>query len=742
MIASPAQKPSNIRLSRLAVAVIALPLAVPAFANDEKMLSQMVVTDQREAQITRKESNIQKIVISEEEVERFGDATVGDVLRRLPGMTSTGPAGVAKDIRMRGLDKGYTQFLINGEVVPGAVQERQMQVDRLPADMIERIEIIRNPSAEYDAHGIGGTINIVLKNKIDDITRLRAAYGKNGNLDVGDAVAQWNRRIGDLDILFAASHTVGAEDVIEEKDTLNSSLAVASREYKPKPVRKTETLLTPRLVWHLGADRLTLDPYLSAGTEDKRERSEVRSVAGALTKEAGNNEDKVDQLMRFGGRYDGQASWGSWYAKAAVQQGTSDKDKYAPSRDLTKAVNQQWTVAKEREEISEDQLFIGAGVAVPLASHFLKAGVELRETAYEKRKLAWEAKDKASLGAAEAALAPKAAGQNDVYNIDESKQIVYFQDEWRIAERHWLTPGIRYETVSRDATDRLGNQRSGKESSPNPSLHYRWALSSNLNLRASMAQTVRFAKFDDVNPIIITASGAGAGLYTNPDKAGNADLRPEKATGLELGLEKYLANNAGVVGVNVYNRDVKDYIEKSIRLEGARYVQRPYNVGEAHFWGAEFDLRLPLLQKGAHMLTLLGSHAEMRGEVTKASTGAVQDVKDMPPRATNIGLNWMHRPSKWSAGMNLNHMPTFTVDTDNDDGVREVKTVKAMNTLDLYVTKVFGPLAELRLVAKNVLSVSKQEDKVKYNTNGTIKDGESKIERSQPTIFLTFESRF
>lgn len=50
-----------------------------------------------------------------------------------------------------------------------------MQVDRLPADMIERIEIIRNPTAEYDASGIGGTINIVLKNRADGVTRLRAA---------------------------------------------------------------------------------------------------------------------------------------------------------------------------------------------------------------------------------------------------------------------------------------------------------------------------------------------------------------------------------------------------------------------------------------------------------------------------------------------------------------------------------------------------------------------------------------
>lgn len=115
------------------------------------------------------------------------------MLRRLPGMTFTGPPGMTKDVRLRGLDKGYTQFLINGEPVAGAAPERQMQVDRLPADMIERIEIIRSPTAEYDAGGIGGAINIVLKNRAENLTRLRAAYGKNGRLDAGDVVGQWSR---------------------------------------------------------------------------------------------------------------------------------------------------------------------------------------------------------------------------------------------------------------------------------------------------------------------------------------------------------------------------------------------------------------------------------------------------------------------------------------------------------------------------------------------------------------------
>lgn len=711
--------------------------AMAQTAPDETggMLSAVTVTAdaQGDAQMERKNAILQKIVIGEEEVERYGDATVGDVLRRLPGMSFTGPAGVAKDVRMRGMDKGYTQFLINGEPVPGATQERQMQVDRLPADMIERIEIIRNPSAEFDASGIGGTINIVLKNRAEDLTRLRAAYGKNGNLDVGDVIGQWSRRFDNLDVVMALSHTVGAEDVVEDKDTLNASGTITAREHKPKPVKKTETLFTPRLAWRLGEDRLTLEPFISVGTEDKLETSQVRTTAGVLTKGTTNNEDKTDQIARLAGRYDAKAAWGSWYTKLGIQQGKSDKDKYSTESNSSAVLTKR---TQEYEDIQEDQAYAGVGAALPLGAHLVKAGIEQREVTYEKRKTTAEA------SSASAALTPKAAGANDIYNIKESKSVAYLQDEWRINEAHWLTPGIRYESTARHATDRNGQEQSGTQASPNPSLHYRWAMSDSTNVRASVAQTLRLPKFDDVNPLVTLATGSGAGSISSPDKGGNPSLKPEQAVGIELGIERYFMGNHGIVGFNLYNRDVKDFIQKSTRLEGTRYVERPHNAGDARFWGAELDWRVPLVQKGAHELTFTGNHSELRGELVNTTTGSKSDVKDLPPRITNLGMNWRHLPSKWSAGFSANYTPAFTTDGLNADGVREVKSRNSAMQLDLFVSKIISAKAELRLVAKNVLSLKKQESTTKYNASGAFASAEAKVETSESTIFLTLESRF
>ena len=60
----------------------------------------------------RRQSTAAKIVIGREEIDKFGDATVGEVLKRLPGVTTPGAPGRGGAPRLRGLGSGYTQLLI------------------------------------------------------------------------------------------------------------------------------------------------------------------------------------------------------------------------------------------------------------------------------------------------------------------------------------------------------------------------------------------------------------------------------------------------------------------------------------------------------------------------------------------------------------------------------------------------------------------------------------------------------
>ena len=135
----------------------------------------------------RRNSTTAKIIVGREEIDRFGDSTLGDVLKRLPGVTIQGRPGRGGAIRLRGLGNGYTQILLDGERVPPG-----FSLDSLTPDQIERIEILRAPTAETGARAIAGTINIITRGgytrRVNDV-RLAAAY-ENGKVQPS---ASWTR---------------------------------------------------------------------------------------------------------------------------------------------------------------------------------------------------------------------------------------------------------------------------------------------------------------------------------------------------------------------------------------------------------------------------------------------------------------------------------------------------------------------------------------------------------------------
>ena len=95
--------------------------------------------------------------------QRFEPLTVGDMLKRVPSVAFVSDILEYDGARLRGLDPAYTQILINGKKVPGAGNDRSFFVDRIPAELVERIEIVRSPSANRSGDAMAGAVNIVLR---------------------------------------------------------------------------------------------------------------------------------------------------------------------------------------------------------------------------------------------------------------------------------------------------------------------------------------------------------------------------------------------------------------------------------------------------------------------------------------------------------------------------------------------------------------------------------------------------
>lgn len=103
-------------------------------------------------------------VISSDQVGRFPDANIGDALKRVPGITMQNDQGEARNIIIRGLAPSLNSVTINGDRIPSAEGDnRNVQMDLIPADMISTIEVNKTLTSDMDADAIGGSVNLTTR---------------------------------------------------------------------------------------------------------------------------------------------------------------------------------------------------------------------------------------------------------------------------------------------------------------------------------------------------------------------------------------------------------------------------------------------------------------------------------------------------------------------------------------------------------------------------------------------------
>jgi TonB-dependent receptor len=103
-------------------------------------------------------------VMPETEILALPNANVADAIGRMPGVTVQRDEGEAVYVQVRGLDPRLTNTTIDGVTIPSPESNvRQVILATIPADMVQSIELNKTLSANQDADGIGGSVNMVTK---------------------------------------------------------------------------------------------------------------------------------------------------------------------------------------------------------------------------------------------------------------------------------------------------------------------------------------------------------------------------------------------------------------------------------------------------------------------------------------------------------------------------------------------------------------------------------------------------
>jgi outer membrane receptor for ferrienterochelin and colicins len=651
---------------------------------------------------SRRLSTAAKIIVGRDDIELYGDDTMGELLKRLPGITVQGRPGRGGAPRMRGLGNGYTQILIDGERVP-----RGFSLDDLSPDQIERIEILRAPTAETGARAIAGTINIITRGGYTKhVNDLKVGLGlKNGHVAPG---ASWSRNDTDGDLIYnfsiAATRSEASNDLLNE--TLTENLADGSVIHQLEAVSSNGTHdgihANARLQWRgAGADSITLTPMVAAtqnsGTRNTRLTQTASGTDFALPYDSSiGTLDSRFNTVRLAGiwvhrmedgatlRMSASAGQSAWFNDSSRQNLSDSRGAIA--------------VATQQSEQHDTTLNATAKYSTTIAEeHSLVTGFELGSN--QRRESA------TTLLNGDSPL----SDYDGNLTASSIRAALYAQDEWAL-DPHWSAhAGLRWEgiatsgSVSADAPDASNTSRV-----LSPLFHVVWRpdLLVKDQVRFSLTRSYRSPNLQDLiaRPTINSMFlNRGANDEVHPDRAGNPYLQPELASGLDIAYEHYVPGG-GLLSANVFFRQIQNLMRSQTTLETVswadvpRWVARKQNIGNATTQGIELEakFRISEMFEQAPKVDLRANLSLFRSSVEGISSPNNR-LDQQPDGTANIGADYQLRSLPLKVGGNINWTPSFTTRLGDDQTVFQNNKFVA----DTYLLWTISPTLQLRVSLSN-----------------------------------------
>jgi iron complex outermembrane receptor protein len=637
----------------------------------------------------RRISTAAKMVFGREELERNGDTSVSEVLKRLPGVTIGGaPGRGGGGVRMRGMGNGYTQMLVNGERPPPG-----FSLESLSPEQVERIEVIRGPVAEHSTQAIAGTINIILREGYQqkDIQLRLADNIEQGRHGANVSLAMPGKS-GALSWMMTGSLMQNRPH--NESDTLNLSTRKDGTVERRQQIHDEGAgvfdgiFLSPRLAYKFAnGDTLTFQPFLASNRTrngaDSWLDQPIGSIAPEYAHQRADSRAHSSFLRGFGNWLHRGEAGARLEVKFGFTGGRNDSDSIRNTYDAGGSALRRYI---DSDASRDSGVNTGGKYSRPLGQgHLFAAGWDLEASKRRQEHVA--AGDSAALfddgGASLAAQSRRVA--------------MFVQDEWDVTPQFSTYLGLRWEGI-RVTSDTAGADVENTSKVWSPVLHgvYRIPGHDKDQVRGSVTRSYKAPALNDLIavPYISTYNDA-----TRPDRSGNPNLKPELATGLDVAYEHYVGKS-GLLSASGFVRNIDELMRRQTVLgAGGRWVSTPINIGSASTRGLELEAKFPLTDvwPNAPLVDLRSNYSRFWSRVD-GIPGPNNRLDQQPKQTANLGLDYRAKGLPLSLGGSLNWTPETLVQTT----VNETATTGTKRQFDVYGLWKVNAMSQLRLSANNL----------------------------------------
>ena len=672
--------------------------------------------------------------------QRFEPSTVGDALKRVPSVQFLSDVLESDGVRLRGLDPAYTQILINGEQVPGAGDgsgtdfngaDQSFFVDRIPAELIERVEIVRSQSANRSGDAVAGAINIVLRDGYSlegGYVRSGLQYYANDGAWRENLGGVWGGAVGEGNLLLG----LNMQDRHNPKDKLST------RYYAPDGgtnwdgdpagvIKDAETQTDVRdgtdysgnfaYETPLAGGEFKLDGLI-VYTDRYQDEDSIEIDDGDPTDLKSINSNNVDieqTSWSLSGSYEWEMLGGETRIKLGYSSFETDEDEF-------------------ENEVSYDGDILSAEEIERELTHLLVQDHEFSVKVRHQRDLGpvelefgvhYQSKER-EIGIGNEDDDDDFAPSPDYPNAngDLGLNVVINPNDWDYGriERERIDPyvmisgdngpfeweaGLRYETTDISSTDEDGDVSDNDYQFLLPSAHMVWNVSDEDRFLFSVSRTVRNPSFSLLTPLNFDD-------VEDNELFGNPNLKPETAWGVDIGFEHRIGRT-GVVGVNLFYRDLSDVIEMYNTGDFTEdYINDPSdfdtpvynygfrNTGDGEVYGIEFDLSAPLTFIGMENTGVFFNYSWLDSNIEDEFGD--RRFNDQSDYVLNVGF--IHDIPTWDAAFGV----TYRKQGDAYSRiVSEEVTTSYDGDLEMFVERSFGERFTLRFTGSNLLDASKDE---------------------------------
>jgi len=611
--------------------LIAASLPISATAQTEPGIPQVDIRGSAAGYDARRDDTATRIVIKRDELTRYGDRSILDALRRVPGVTIDGSSGQGGTIQLRGLGAGYTQVLINGERAPG-----NFSFDTLSPEVVERIEVLRAATADLSTQAVAGTVNIVLRH----VAKTRERELKLGMLG-SDVFKGPNASLQLSDRREGFAWSLAGDGVSERLDRVNGmvlentgtdgALDLLRTTATDERGRMRRLNLTPRLEWTLaGGDKITSETFVNVTRFRNRGHALVTTLIGGPppAPDLVSHYRADDETARTDLRWSrGFPSGASIEAKLGL---TGERSENVGLRDGRDAAGNPETDGRI-DGARRDRGINSTGKAMRKlgSGHALATGWDGSVT--------W--RDETRIEQDRVRTFPSGLALDETFEARVTRLAMYAQDEWDITP-HWsMYLGLRWEGIrTRASGNSFASTRSGS-GVWSPVMQTLWKIPGRKGDQVRFALT-RTYKEPDLWNLLPRRQAFENNSATEADFQGNPNLKPELAWGVDAAYEHYWAENA-MVSLATSLRRIDDYTSNRIYFDGYRWIFTPVNDGRAETRTVELETKFPLksLFADAPEIDVRAGVARHWSRV-KSVPGPDNRLERQTPLSANLGIDY------------------------------------------------------------------------------------------------------